>query len=385
MQTKLFWNVAVLMILGVLAFPSPAYAQTPTTQCADAQPAPFGEQGGTIQTCISGSTASLIAGKSIPAGSIVAALNQDGSQLNVTYNADNSFRINETHFWLGSSAENIPMNKAGNPVPGQFPYKQAVAGAATVLATPSGFALRSSPLSFSCPTSAAEYPEGGGASSSASYIVAAHAAMSSGLYGNQSAWSAKEYTSASGQPAWGARLTDKGNWMTYSSFEVYCVYTPPVQIVTVTEFETRHETAFAKDASGRCFDLDGFSRWGWTNGPYAGGTYKTVELWAGAGQCDTSKGELVGSVTFSYNNGQATAEYHTVNGWILNETHFYAGTAPYPVTKQGKTFVYTVAPGQYPSQNNVVDDTDNTLVVGNLSGSVYMIGHAAVSITTPKN
>jgi len=125
-----------------------------------------------------------------------------------------------------------------------------------------------------------------------------------------------------------------------------------------------YETAFAKGNGAHCFIPD-FSRWGWTN-PIAPGTH-TMELWAAAGQCDTSKGTLVGSVTVHYNGGFDVI-YNVDPPYLLEETHVYAGGTKYPMIRQGKNLVPTVAPGQY-----YIASPYN-----------YVIAHAVVGLPDPK-
>ncbi|TYA71826.1 hypothetical protein [Seonamhaeicola marinus] len=127
------------------------------------------------------------------------------------------------------------------------------------------------------------------------------------------------------------------------------------------------ETAFAigntTDGEGddsTCFIEDGFSRWGWTIGPIAEGEY-TYNVYAGAGQCDTDKGALVGTVSVNYNNGDVIVTYNIDESYNLLETHTYAGTNPYPI--KGKK--ETVAPGQFKIEPN-------------LSGDIYVIAHSVV-------
>lgn len=122
------------------------------------------------------------------------------------------------------------------------------------------------------------------------------------------------------------------------------------------------ETSFAKGNSASdhaCFDEAGFSRWGWNIGPLSEGTY-TYDVYAGAGQCNISNGTLVGTVTINYEDGSASAAYDLLDGFVNEETHFYAGSNPFPVKNNGSI---TVAPGQY-----YVED--------NLSGDIYVIAHA---------
>lgn len=125
-----------------------------------------------------------------------------------------------------------------------------------------------------------------------------------------------------------------------------------------------YETAYGQGSGSICF-IPTFSNWGWTT-PIAPGSTTVLDLWAGAGQCDTGKGTPVGSVEVTYYNGYVTAYYSVSSPHIIKETHFYAGTTPFP--KFGKS--YTVAPGQYTNK-------------GPFSGTVYVIAHAKVGIPDP--
>jgi hypothetical protein len=131
------------------------------------------------------------------------------------------------------------------------------------------------------------------------------------------------------------------------------------------EPEPECETAFARGDDGNtCFSdtPEEFSRWGWTIGPLAVGDHGPYEIWAAAGQCDTSKGELVGHVTVSYGaDGVVDFDYTIIEGYTLSEVHEYAGNAMFPI-KNGNP---TVAPGQY----TIADD---------LEGDIYVIWHAGV-------
>lgn len=129
-----------------------------------------------------------------------------------------------------------------------------------------------------------------------------------------------------------------------------------------------YETAYAKSGSGICF-IPKFDQWGWTN-QITPGTYMW-DLWAGAGQCDTSKGTLVGTVTVVYNGTTVTVTYNVSSPYVLVETHVYAGTTMFPQVKVGKKFVDTVSPGQYYNAGPFN------------GGPVYVIAHAVVGIPDP--
>jgi hypothetical protein len=127
-----------------------------------------------------------------------------------------------------------------------------------------------------------------------------------------------------------------------------------------------YETAFAKGDDAICF-IPAFSNWGWTN-PITPGTYE-MELWAAAGQCNTDKGVLVGTVTVVYDDdGNVTVTYNVVSPYTLEETHVYAGYDMFPTNRQGRE---TVAPGQY---------TNNSPFDGS---QIYVIAHAVVGIPDP--
>ncbi len=129
-----------------------------------------------------------------------------------------------------------------------------------------------------------------------------------------------------------------------------------------TNDEKSCETAFARGKDGAtCFIGNGFSRWGWTLGPLSEGNY-TYEIYAGAGQCDINKGNLVGTVDVSYQMGDVTVTYNIDNTFTTEETHTYAGNLMFPIGNNGKP---TVAPGQYSISEN-------------LSGEIYVIAHAVV-------
>ncbi|MCQ6962412.1 hypothetical protein [Methanolobus chelungpuianus] len=127
-----------------------------------------------------------------------------------------------------------------------------------------------------------------------------------------------------------------------------------------------YETAYAKGDDAICF-IPTFTNWGWTN-PIEPGTYEW-DLWAAAGQCDTSKGTLVGTVTVVYDaNGVVSVTYNVEEPYILEETHVYAGYDQFPTDRRGNP---TVAPGQY-TNNGPFDGSE-----------VYVIAHAVVGIPDP--
>ena len=131
----------------------------------------------------------------------------------------------------------------------------------------------------------------------------------------------------------------------------------------------KYDTAYAKGDDAICF-IPTFNNWGWTN-PIGPGTYEWP-LWAGAAQCDTDKGMLVGSVEVVYDaEGYVSVTYNVEAPYILDETHVYAGTTEFPQQARGRRTVDTVAPGQY-YNDSPFDGSE-----------VYVIAHAVVGYPDP--
>ena len=140
------------------------------------------------------------------------------------------------------------------------------------------------------------------------------------------------------------------------------------------------ETIFGKDRQGadRCFNEDDFSRWGWTNGPFQEGTY-TFDIWAGAAQCMTSKGDLAGTVTVVYSGGTVEVTYNSNGDYVLKETHVYVGNTMYPQQKRGNRYVNTVAPGQFTSKHDNLDNEwDDSHTIYDVTGEIWVITHGVM-------
>jgi hypothetical protein len=126
-----------------------------------------------------------------------------------------------------------------------------------------------------------------------------------------------------------------------------------------------YETAYGLGDTPTCF-IPTFSNWGWTN-YIAGPSFESWDLWAGAGQCDTSKGTLVGTVSVTYSGtGYVFVTFNVAPPNTIQSTHVYAGYNLFPTFK-GKD---TVAPGQYTNK-------------GPFSGPIYVIAHAIVGFPDP--
>jgi hypothetical protein len=302
----------------------------------------------------------LIAGQNIDAGNVsFEDIDTDGNgekdALQVTYTTENGWGLYDIHFWIGSSLTTLPTNKSGNPQIGLFPYKYSGLGGATSYS----FVIPFTVMGFNCDVTD-------------NYYVAAHAVVKKSVNG-----------SLQSETGWGdgMRLVQKGNWAMYFKLYITCDEEPPL-------VETATETAFAYGGSyANCFlsyseFISNPNRWGWTNGALMEGDY-SFPIYAGAGQCDITKGTLVGNLLVSYHSGSAVVTYQlsgsnsqTGVAYGIDEIHLYVGTEEFPRNKQGEL---TIAPGQYPvtasSLNNAVSFS---YTVSGLSGPVYVVAHAVV-------
>ncbi len=151
-----------------------------------------------------------------------------------------------------------------------------------------------------------------------------------------------------------------------------------VYITRETEKYANCETVYAKlpGDDARCFLMDGFNRWGWTNTISPSDAPYTMTLYAGAAQCDVSKGDEVGTVMINYNGESLSVEYIMNEGYALSEAHVYVGCDKYPEIVTGKTSKPTVAPGQYTFVGDYLDHSSNVTVnFTDVSGDVYVIVH----------
>ena len=134
------------------------------------------------------------------------------------------------------------------------------------------------------------------------------------------------------------------------------------------------ETAFAYSyCYATCFSYWGFNNWGWSNGPLPAGEYY-FKLYAGAAQCDLSKGEKVGWLKVNYDGSTAVVTYRMYYGHRMDETHLYVGNEPLP-RKNGD---FTVSPGQFPLSHDLTNAWRDRYTVEGLSGEIYVVAHAVV-------
>jgi len=341
------WNFRTVLTVALLAV---------ATACSDGKDsilAPEPELALQVGAINSFST-DLMAGQSTLVGSVNATV--VGDYLQITYSTAGGWELMETHLWVGTQWSQMPQTRTGNPRIGNFPYGSGILSGATTYTVSvdlTTFGLSSTmtqcqPLTL---------------------FVAAHSAVrkdaGSGTYQSETAW-------GKGQP-----LVQRGSWAEGFAVTISCYDDHPL--------EYRYETAFGFGSDvGVCFsDLDlgdeeirNGARWGWSNGPLSVGSY-IFQLYAGAGQCDLSKGVNVGTLSIDYDGQTAQVTYLMVTGFVLDETHLYMGEEPLPRDKMGD---YTVAPGQYPAQHDLTMATTDSYTITGLSGSVYLVAHAVVGL-----
>lgn len=295
----------------------------------------------------------LLAGQSIPVGTVCTSVAGDSAY--VTYSTVDGWMLSEAHLWAGTSLSTLPRNRAGNPQLGLFPFRSTSATPATTktLALPLAlFGLNQAMTS--CATVTA--------------MMVAHAVVHKPRPDGS-----RQTETAYGE---GTRLVERGNWATWFGVALACAQDEP-KVAT-------EETAFAwGGAFATCFIGSGLvetQRWGWTNGPLVQGEYRFA-LFAGAGQCDLSKGTRVGDLTVLYRGSTATIAYDMLPGFHLRQTHLHAGSDPLASKVDRRTGAkeYTVAPGQYGSIHDLDGAGADTFVVGGLSGPIHVVAHAVVS------
>lgn len=309
----------------------------------------------------------LYAGQSIDVGTVCLSVDNEADtsgtcgegargELMVTYTTRDGWSLVETHTAVGTSLLDIPTNKSGNPQPGQFPYHGSALGGVTsyVERVPLCEVALDGAMTSCNPVTA---------------FFAAHAVVQR----------VRDDGSVQAETAWGdgERFVRKGSWAEYFTVDLMCRADS-----TQPDDKFGSETAWGYDA-GRAttfISLGAATRWGWTNGPYGPGSY-VLELYAGAGQNDLSKGTLVGHVDVDYDGARAVVTYRMLPGteFALVETHLHVGSGVLPM-KGGQL---TAAPGQFESiHENLGGSVSDRFTVTGLSGLVHVAAHAVVRSKT---
>ena len=108
------------------------------------------------------------------------------------------------------------------------------------------------------------------------------------------------------------------------------------------------------------------NNWGWSN--KITGPVEKIQwpIYAGAGQCDISKGTLVGYLDGSYVDGILNLTYYMIPPFKYSEIHLWVGSTPLPL-KNGK---YVTAPGQF--------GYTNASYTGKIATPFYIAAHSVV-------
>lgn len=304
----------------------------------------------------------LIAGQNILVGQVCVGITDTSITVSVSTESF-VWNLDYTHLWVGINLADVPITTTGNPIPGLFPYTCEPTDDETCV-----FEI--------------EFEDGLPCDDTIWYAL--HANVSRLL----------ENDGTATETAWGNgdRFVDRGNWGTYSSVYVFCnCEENPCQ--DPAGCGVGCETAFAQyQPLNTCFlDIDNqpaFNRWGWSNGPLSTAlsnpsqtiTYD-MDIWAGAGQCDTTKGTFVGHLIVVVSADTITVSYNLGAGFSLQETHLYIGTEILQVVQQGRKYVQTVAPGQYPfSHENIDGVSTDTYEIDNVFAGedIYVVAHGVV-------
>lgn len=153
-------------------------------------------------------------------------------------------------------------------------------------------------------------------------------------------------------------------------------FTHCMQSCTVGKCETAY--AFGGDQNDCFLNLGiGISNWGWSNGPISSPASLSWPIYAGAGQCDITKGIKVGTLTVSYAGTTATITYTLDSPYKLTATHLWVGngTTAYLPYKNGK---YSSAPGQFVNIHTLNSVSTDSYTITGLTGPIRIAAHAEV-------
>jgi len=297
----------------------------------------------------------LFAGQTINVGEINVDVVEDN--LVVTYNIlAEGWELTEAQLWVGTSKNEYPQTRNGNPKIGNFPYNAGdITGANT-----HAFIIPLIELGITDTDVCEDF----------SLFFATHASVqklntNGDVIQTETAWGD------------GYRLVDRGSWATGFQIDFMC---------ESDDFDGESsftcETAFAFGGDENCFlqiDEDGdgngdFNRWGWNIGALTQGT-TTHPIYAGAGQCSLEKGTHVGTLTINYTGSTVEITFDMKDSYIMDETHLYVGNEILPRDNNNEL---TVAPGQYGNIHELTEAVSDSYTITGVSGDIYVVAHAVV-------
>ena len=378
-QFKMFKNLKKISFsLGLLV--SIVFGENPSISTECSNPA-----GVTSTLNLINHTFALMAGQHIEVGTVSIDF-VDELYASVTFELiEEGWHLEEVHLWVGDNLDNYPKNKKGNPQIGHFPY------VATNLLGVGNDRIHSFTILLNAFSNLlndlCEHCLLGNSNNDPFFTyIMAHASITkhdeNGLV-------------LQGETAWsqGAKVVEKGSWATQSQplWQFNCADTI-TQNFEVNVDDYGCETAFAKDiineGKALCFiDISiynetPFKRWGWTNGGYSELDYTeaiTMEIYAGAGQCDTTKGYHVGQLNYTVSDG--TISMQTIDGWKITQLHYYVGNEILPRDRNNE---FTVAPGQYSFINDELNYATNYVYTFSFTGGIPDLQYGVFHFVTCK-
>lgn len=310
----------------------------------------------------------LLAGKDIAAGTVCSSIDNTvdtsaqcwaGSRgvMNVTYQTTGGWQLVRARMAVGTGLQDIPTNRRGKAKLAYYPYNSGTITGATTHT----FAVPLCQLGLDSTDDACD-------------PVLAHLSNEADLRRPKNKPGKFEE-----KMAWGDGVLLGRRWRQgkYYTMELQCISDdPPPPPVWGCE------TAYAHGPAATCFlgaDLDGdqvddgFSSWGWTNGPIAPGTSTSWPVYAAVGGCDPNGGQLVGNLSVSYSGGTASISFDRVGDVLLDEEQLHVGSQPLPRDASG---AYSINPSDYGEAFDLTSASNTSHTVHGLSGSIYVSYHA---------
>lgn len=286
-----------------------------------------------VEICGEPKIEDIIAGQNSIAGTVTVA--NDDTNLYVSYEVTGDWYMQEVQLYVGSFAD-VPQ-KNGNPIPGKFPYKES-------------FSDPAKDYTFIIPLETLTFDQEN------CFTVAAHSSLVSVINDEV----VQTETGWSGDSDFPGR-----NWALFFS---YCVQTcdnppPPPPSNCETAFMFGNNTFIDLGLTD--------SRWGWANyfDKVSDGEY-TFDFWAGAGQNDTTKGSLAGTITVDVQGTSVNVNIQLNQGYKMTVSHVYFSATDAP---------NTIAPGQFGNiHENLDTDNDSFNFTYDGSGSFWLVVHAEV-------
>ncbi|MCD4729837.1 MAG: hypothetical protein K8R74_04500 [Bacteroidales bacterium] len=159
----------------------------------------------------------------------------------------------------------------------------------------------------------------------------------------------------------------KSNLKTWGFYFEYCK-----QDCEIPQYDCETAYAYGDDLATCFLDIPELktNNWGWSNGPISDPSSYSWDIYAGAGQCDITKGTLVGTLDVDYSAGTVIVTYNIDPDFTMDENHLFIGeNGEMLPRKKGK---YTTAPGQFPYSGQ------SSYTIDGLSGDIYVVAHSVV-------